>query len=63
MASTEYVQSAFSTRFSESTTTSSDLTRVIQLDRIEDKIHLRPILGNGLGYYIPDYLRSYDMKY
>ncbi|HHP1749653.1 TPA: hypothetical protein ACR6V9_005871, partial [Klebsiella pneumoniae] len=63
LASTEYVQSAFSTRFSESTTTSSDLTRVIQLDRIEDKINLRPILGNGLGYYIPDYLRSYDMKY
>lgn len=53
------VSEIVSTRLSSQNNYYSDLERQIQNIKIEDKINNKPLLGYGIGYYIPDYLRSY----
>ncbi|HID4131997.1 TPA: O-antigen ligase family protein [Pluralibacter gergoviae] len=53
------LSSIIETRLSTSNNYHSDLQRVIQDIKIKDKIEDALFFGRGVGYYIPDYLRSY----
>ncbi|WP_369789084.1 O-antigen ligase family protein [Rouxiella sp. WC2420] len=57
------VQEMITTRFDQKLVSSSDGARDLQRVGIEKKIDQSPILGNGIGYYIPDVIRSSDAKY
>lgn len=56
-------QELISTRFDQRIISSSDIERYVQKQKILQEIDEAPILGNGLGYYIPDVIRSTDAKY
>lgn len=56
-------QELISTRFDQRIVSASDIERTVQQQKIFMEIEKSPILGNGLGYYIPDVIRSYDAKY
>lgn len=57
------VQNMVSSRFSAHNNDNSDGARVVQYKKISHAIDNHPIMGGGLGYYIPDYIRSDDAKY
>ncbi|MGL5885288.1 MAG: hypothetical protein ACRCY2_04620 [Bombilactobacillus sp.] len=61
--STNSVQEMISTRFDDRLITSSDEVRDLQKTRIYDVIDKSPIIGSGMGYYIPDFIRSSTAKY
>lgn len=56
-------QELISTRFDQRIISSSDIERYVQKQEFLEEIDKAPILGNGLGYYIPDVIRSTDTKY
>lgn len=62
-ASTQSVQDIVSARFDEKTVNASDGVRDIQQKKIIEHIENAPYLGNGIGYYIPDFVRSSITKY
>lgn len=57
------VQEMIKTRFDERIVSSSDVERVLQRDAIYLAIDKSPVLGNGVGYYIPTMIRSTTAKY
>lgn len=52
------VNSMIMERFNDRQTFASDRTRQIQSDYLNDKIDDKPMMGHGLGYYIPGKTRS-----
>lgn len=52
------VNSMISERFNDKQTSSSDRTRNIQSNYLNEKIEQKPLMGYGLGYYIPGKTRS-----
>lgn len=59
----ESVQEALLARFDEKLVSASDLERIIQRQGIEQAISEAPLFGNGIGYYIPNLIRSDLAKY
>lgn len=57
------VQEMIKTRFDQRVVAASDIERNLQKRAIYAKIDESPILGNGVGYYIPTMIRSYIAKY
>jgi len=57
------VQEMIKTRFDERIVSSSDIERILQRDAIYLAIDKSPVLGNGVGYYIPTMIRSSTAKY
>jgi len=57
------VQEALLFRFDEKTVSSSDIERMVQKQRITESITDAPLFGNGIGYYMPDLVRSETLKY
>lgn len=51
------------TRFDERIVSSSDIERNLQRDAIYIAIEKAPVLGSGVGYYIPTMIRSTTAKY
>lgn len=54
------------TRFgsqADSLNAGSDIQRVIQNSALYDAFMSSPLLGNGLGHYVPDVIRAQDAKY
>lgn len=62
-STTEPVQNMISARFDSRTVDYSDGIRTVQLNHMMTRIDDSPILGKGLGYYMPEYIRGYDAKY
>lgn len=56
--SSESVQNMISARFDANTISASDSIRYVQQHKILNAIEERPLLGHGLGYYLPDYVRN-----
>ncbi|OUY06686.1 O-antigen ligase family protein [Acinetobacter populi] len=59
----ESVQEMILLRFDSKTVDVSDIERVIQKNSIFSAIYDSPLLGNGIGYYIPNLIRSDVAKY
>ncbi|QNX60679.1 O-antigen ligase family protein [Acinetobacter seifertii] len=57
------VQEVLFARFDTKLVNASDMERVIQRQEIEKAISDAPLLGNGIGYYIPNLIRSDIAKY
>ncbi|MFN4628142.1 O-antigen ligase family protein [Klebsiella pasteurii] len=57
------VQEMIKTRFDERIVSSSDIERNLQRDAIYIAIEKAPVLGSGVGYYIPTMIRSTTAKY
>lgn len=57
------VQEALFARFDSKLVNASDIERIIQRQEIEKAIFDAPLLGNGIGYYIPNLIRSDVAKY
>jgi len=57
------VQEALLARFDEKLVSASDFERIIQRQGIEQAISEAPLFGNGIGYYIPNLIRSDLAKY
>ncbi|MDR7654221.1 O-antigen ligase family protein [Acinetobacter junii] len=57
------VQDALFARFDSKLVNASDIERIIQRQEIEKAIFDAPLLGNGIGYYIPNLIRSDVAKY
>ncbi|QWT40000.1 O-antigen ligase family protein [Dickeya dadantii] len=57
------VQDLIEFRFLSKGATDSDLTRTLQYNRIVKDFITSPLLGNGIGYYIPDFIRSHLSLY
>lgn len=57
------VQEMIKTRFDQRVVDASDSERDFQKIAIYAKIDASPIIGNGVGYYIPTMIRSYIAKY
>ncbi|MBF7697727.1 hypothetical protein, partial [Acinetobacter pollinis] len=57
------VQEMILLRFNSKTVDASDLERIIQQRSIYSAINDYPLMGNGLGYYIPNLIRSDVAKY
>lgn len=57
------VQEAINFRFNSNDSDLSDLARQLQYNAIIDSIGKYPLLGQGLGYYIPTLIRSSAAKY
>lgn len=56
--SIDSVQEAIKFRFDSQTVSASDSVRLLQEMKINNAISTHPLLGNGMGYYIPDLIRS-----
>ncbi|HDT6086165.1 hypothetical protein RZO85_13610 [Raoultella ornithinolytica] len=59
----ESVQNSLEARFSAQKSTASDNIRTQQLELFSKRIEQSPILGKGLGYFVPEYQQEGDMKY
>lgn len=46
-----------------STNQASDIVRVMQNNALWAHVETNPLFGHGIGYYIPEFLRSTDSKY
>ncbi|HGS6877655.1 TPA: O-antigen ligase family protein [Klebsiella quasipneumoniae subsp. quasipneumoniae] len=57
------VQEAINFRFNSNDSDLSDLARQLQYNAIIDSIGKYPLLGQGLGYYLPTLIRSSAAKY
>lgn len=57
------VQEMIKTRFDERIVSSSDIERNLQRDAIYIAIEKAPVMGSGVGYYIPTMIRSTTAKY
>lgn len=57
------VQELISTRFDSRLVDASDLERIVQKQKIIEHIDSAPFFGNGIGYYIPELIRSDIAKY
>lgn len=57
------VQEAINFRFNSNDADLSDLARQLQYNAIIDSIAKYPLLGQGLGYYLPTLIRSSAAKY
>lgn len=53
----------FEIRGDQKTNTASDSIRYLQQQGIYEQIYNNPFLGKGLGYYIPNIIRSENTKY
>ncbi|HHH9784119.1 TPA: O-antigen ligase family protein [Klebsiella quasipneumoniae] len=62
-STTEPVQNMVAARFDSRNVDYSDGIRTTQLNHMMTRIDQNPILGKGLGYYMPEYIRGYDAKY
>lgn len=60
---TESVQTSLNERFSSQRATASDSIRDQQLKLFSRRIEQEPILGKGLGYFVPEYQQEGDMRY
>lgn len=63
LLSLPFVQDLIEFRFLSKGATDSDLTRTLQYNRIVKSFIECPLLGNGIGYYIPDFIRSHLSLY
>jgi hypothetical protein len=63
LLSSQSVQQVFNKRFDTALVSSSDFERAYQEKNIYSEIVESPILGHGIGYYIPNLLRSDIDKY
>ncbi|WP_337264289.1 MULTISPECIES: O-antigen ligase family protein [unclassified Serratia (in: enterobacteria)] len=61
--STESAQKMIESRMSSENNNYSDGIRELQAELIARSIETAPILGHGIGYYIPSFIRSTDDKY
>ncbi|WP_103162210.1 O-antigen ligase family protein [Pectobacterium odoriferum] len=59
----ETINTILGTRFDALINSSSDSTRVLQIAEINSAIRKSPIFGHGIGYYIPHFIRSDEIKY
>ncbi|WP_343682935.1 hypothetical protein [Acinetobacter baylyi] len=57
------VQELISTRFDSRLVDASDLERIVQKQKIIEHIDSATFFGNGIGYYIPELIRSDIAKY
>ncbi|VTN41525.1 O-antigen ligase family protein [Raoultella ornithinolytica] len=62
-STTEPVQNMVAARFDSRNVDYSDGIRTTQLNHMMTRIDQSPMLGEGLGYYMPEYIRGYDAKY
>ncbi|HBR1074741.1 TPA: O-antigen ligase family protein [Klebsiella quasipneumoniae subsp. quasipneumoniae] len=62
-STTEPVQNMVAARFDSRNVDYSDGIRTTQLNHMMTRIDQNPMLGKGLGYYMPEYIRGYDAKY
>ncbi len=63
LLSLQSVQDLIAFRFTSKDASVSDMTRTLQYNGIMDHFWDAPLLGNGIGYYIPDLIRSYLSRY
>lgn len=57
------VQDMINARFSSDNIAVSDGIRTVQLNHMLPRLEQSPLLGKGLGYYMPEYVRGLDAKY
>lgn len=62
-SSNDSVQASLEARFSTQKATASDDVRDLQLNLFSKKIYDSPLLGEGLGYYVPEYQQEGDTRY
>ncbi|MDP1057478.1 hypothetical protein Q6324_28455, partial [Klebsiella pneumoniae] len=62
-STTEPVQNMVAARFDSRNVDYSDGIRTTHLNHMMTRIDQNPMLGIGLGYFMPEYIRGYDAKY
>nr|WP_113867702.1 O-antigen ligase family protein [Brenneria salicis]NMN92133.1 O-antigen ligase-like membrane protein [Brenneria salicis ATCC 15712 = DSM 30166]RBP61123.1 O-antigen ligase-like membrane protein [Brenneria salicis ATCC 15712 = DSM 30166]RLM29819.1 hypothetical protein BHG07_14190 [Brenneria salicis ATCC 15712 = DSM 30166] len=59
----EVINSILNARMDSMLNSASDMSRTLQINAIFTAIENKPFFGYGIGYYLPNMIRSYDVKY
>ncbi|MFE8102964.1 O-antigen ligase family protein [Brenneria goodwinii] len=59
----EVINSILNARVDSMINRASDMSRTLQINAILRAIEDKPLWGYGIGYYLPEMIRSYEVKY